>query len=105
MAVIHATNRAGKALTIEGKVGATLMENLRDHDIDVEAICGGCCSCATCHVLIDDAWAAKLAPRSADEQELVEQTSAYKPANSRLSCQIKFTAALDGITLTVGPSE
>jgi 2Fe-2S ferredoxin len=105
MAVIHVTNRAGKTHTIEGKIGATLMENLRDADLDVEAICGGCCSCATCHVLVDDAWTAKLSPRSADEQELVEQTSSYKASSSRLSCQIKFSEALDGITVVVAPSE
>jgi 2Fe-2S ferredoxin len=105
MAAIHVTNRAGKQRTIEGKAGSTLMENLRDNDVDVEAICGGCCSCATCHVFIDDAWVPKLAPRSADEQELVEQTSSYNAANSRLSCQIKITDALNGITVTVAPSE
>ncbi len=105
MAVINVTNRAGKAETITGKVGNTLMENLRDAGLDVEAICGGCCSCATCHVFIDDAWTAKMPARSADELELVEQTRAFKPANSRLSCQIKFTDAMDGLTVTVAPAE
>ncbi len=105
MAVIHVTNRAGQKQTITGKLGHTIMENLRDNDLDVEAICGGCCSCATCHVFIDDAWAGKLSPRSADEQELVEQTNSFKPLNSRLSCQIKFTAPLDGIVVTVAPAE
>jgi len=105
MPVIHVTNRAGQKSTIEGKVGQTLMEILRDKNMDVEAICGGCCSCATCHVFIDDAWTAKLPAKSADEQELVEETEAYQPNNSRLSCQIKFTEALDGITVTVAPEE
>ena len=105
MAVINVTNRAGKAETITGKVGNTLMENLRDAGLDVEAICGGCCSCATCHVFIDEAWTAKMPARSADELELVEQTRAFKPANSRLSCQIKFTDAMDGLTVTVAPAE
>jgi len=105
MAVINVTNRAGKTETITGKVGNTLMENLRDAGLDVEAICGGCCSCATCHVFIDDAWTAKMPARSADELELVEQTRSFKPANSRLSCQIKFTDAMDGLTVTVAPAE
>lgn len=105
MPVLHVTNRAGQKQTLEGKAGNTLMEILRDNNIDVEAICGGCCSCATCHVFIDDAWAAKLPPRSADEQELVEETESYKAANSRLSCQINFTDALNGLSLTVAPSE
>ena len=105
MAIINVTNRRGEKHVIEGKVGTTLMENLRDNDMDVEAVCGGCCSCATCHVFIDDAWAAKLPARAEDEQELVESTNSYKPKNSRLSCQIKLTPALDGITLTVAPEE
>ncbi len=105
MAVINVTNRAGKTESINGKVGNTLMEILRDAGQDVEAICGGCCSCATCHVFIDDAWTAKMPPRSEDETELVEQTNAFKPANSRLSCQIKFTDAMDGLAVTVAPAE
>jgi ferredoxin, 2Fe-2S len=105
MAVINVINRAGKAHTIPGKVGNSLMENLRDAGMDVEAICGGCCSCATCHVFIDDAWVNKIPQPSADEAELVEQTNSYKAGNSRLSCQIKFTEALDGISLTVAPAE
>ena len=105
MAVIHVTNRAGKTQAVTGKVGNTLMEILRDADLDVEAICGGCCSCATCHVFVDDAWTGKVPPRSADEMELVEQTKSFKAANSRLSCQIKFAEALDGIVVTVAPAE
>jgi 2Fe-2S ferredoxin len=105
MPVLHVVNRAGQKHTIEGKVGQTLMEILRDHNMDVEAICGGCCSCATCHVFIDDAWVSQMPARSADELELVEQTRAFRPANSRLSCQIKFTEALDGLAVTVAPEE
>ncbi len=105
MVAIHVTNRAGQAHTLQGQSGSTLMEVLRDANMDVEAICGGCCSCAPCHVFIDGAWTAKLPPRSADEQELVEETESYRPDNSRLSCQIKLTDALDGLTLTVAPEE
>lgn len=105
MATIRVINRAGEKHEIEGKTGTTLMEILRDNDMDVEAICGGCCSCATCHVFIDDAWAAKLPSRSEDEQELVEETENYKADNSRLSCQITVTDELNGINLTVAPEE
>ncbi len=105
MATIHVVNRAGEKHEIEGKTGATLMEALRDNDMDVEAICGGCCSCATCHVFIDDEWTAKLPGRSEDEQELVEETEHYKADNSRLSCQIQLSDELDGISLTVAPEE
>ena len=105
MVTIHVTNRAGQKHTVESAAGSTLMEALRDHNMDVEAICGGCCSCATCHVFVDDAWMAKLSPRSADEQELVQETESYRPANSRLSCQITLDNALNGISLTVAPEE
>ena len=105
MAKIHATNRNGAVVSFEGDTRLTLMENLRDNGLDVEASCGGCCSCATCHVFVDDAWAAKLSAISDDEQELVEQTTFYKPGRSRLSCQVMFSDALDGIVLTVAPAE
>jgi len=105
MPVINVTNRAGEQRVVEGKPGSTVMEILRDADMDVEAICGGCCSCATCHVFVDDAWFGKVGTRSEDEQELVEQTDAYEPNNSRLSCQIKFSDELDGLVVTVAPAE
>jgi 2Fe-2S ferredoxin len=105
MAVLHVTNRAGETFAVEGKPGNTVMEILRDADVDVEAICGGCCSCATCHVFVDDAWIEKTGSRSEDEQELVEQTDSFKPDNSRLSCQIRFTDALDGLAVTVAPPD
>lgn len=105
MPVLHVTNRAGEKHTIEAKSGQNLMEVLRDKNMDVEAICGGCCSCATCHVFIDEPWAVKLPAKSADEQELVEETESYQAPRSRLSCQIKITDALDGMTLQVAPEE
>lgn len=105
MAKIHVTTRAGDKVTFDGDTTRTVMENLRDKGLDVEAFCGGCCSCATCHVFIDPAWIDKIHAISADEKELVESTSAYKPGQSRLSCQIMFTDALDGLVLTVAPAE
>ena len=105
MVAINVTNRAGAQHAVEGKAGNTLMEVLRDHNMDVEAICGGCCSCATCHVFIAPEWTAKLPARSADEQELLQETSSYRPDTSRLSCQIQLTDALNGIAVTVAPEE
>lgn len=105
MATLNVTNRAGEAHQIEAKAGATLMEILRDNDMDVEAICGGCCSCATCHIFIDDAWADKIPEKSEDEQELVEETETYQANNSRLSCQVTMTDELDGLTIMVAPEE
>ena len=105
MAVIHVTNRAGEKHTVDAKPGNTIMEILRDAEMDVEAICGGCCSCATCHVFVDDSWIGKVGACSEDEQDLVEQTSYYKPDNSRLSCQIEFSNQLDGLVVEVAPAE
>ena len=105
MAIINVTNRAGEAHQFEAKIGATLMEILRDNDMDVEAICGGCCSCATCHIFVDDAWVDKIPAKSEDEQELVEETETYQAINSRLSCQVSMTNDLDGLTIVVAPEE
>jgi len=105
MATIHVINRAGDKHEIKSKSGSTLMEILRDNNMDVEAICGGCCSCATCHVFIDDEWTRKLPAMSDDEKELVEETESYKVANSRLSCQVILTDELDGMSLMVAPEE
>ncbi|MDF1720394.1 MAG: 2Fe-2S iron-sulfur cluster-binding protein [Minwuia sp.] len=102
MPVIHITNRAGTETTLEAESGISVMENLRDNDYEVDAICGGSCACATCHVYIDAAWQSKLAPPEPDEQGLVEDEPTFKPT-SRLSCQIEMTDALDGLKLTIAP--
>lgn len=105
MATLHVTNRAGDKHVIEAKVGANVMEILRDNDMDVEAICGGCCSCATCHIFVDGDWPAKLPALSEDEQELVEETESYQEGRSRLSCQVTLSDDLDGMSITVAPEE
>ncbi len=105
MAKIHVTTQDGEKMEIEADAnGDSLMEILRDNGIELEAICGGVCSCATCHIYVDDAWGEKLPARSDDEYELVSSTEHYQES-SRLSCQIPFKAELDGITLTVAPEE
>lgn len=81
------------------------MEALRDSGFDdIQAICGGCCACATCHVYVDDAFLSSLPEPSRDERELLE-TSTQVTRNSRLSCQIPVTAALDGLRLTIAPED
>ena len=81
------------------------MENIRDLDNSVDAICGGLCSCATCHVFVDPAWMAKLPPRSDEEAELLGDLSSFNESQSRLSCQLTVSDALDGLVLTVAPEE
>jgi len=104
MPTIHITNRAGETSTLEAETGISVMENLRDNDYEVEAICGGSCACATCHIYVDDAWMDKVPEQDEDEKDLVSDEPTYKP-NSRLSCQIEMTDALDGLTLTIAPED
>ena len=104
MARIHVTDREGESLVIEGQTGVSVMETLRELDNGVEALCGGMCSCATCHSYIDRAWFDKLPPRSPEEDELLSELE-YVREYSRLTCQVRFSEDLDGLTLTVAPEE
>ena len=105
MATMYVTDREGGEHVIEIDNGANIMEPLREIDNGVEALCGGMCSCATCHVFIEDEWAQKLGDASDDELELLEDTECYREGNSRLSCQVVMSAELDGMRLTIAPEE
>ena len=97
--------RNGQERTIPAQSGLSVMENLRDNGIDeVLALCGGCCSCATCHVYVDEAFAGAPGKPGADEDDLLG-TSDHRTAESRLSCQIPMTDALDGLRVTVAPED
>lgn len=67
----------------------------------IEAECGGCCSCATCHVYVDESWMAKLPAKDGMEDELLSGVAAERKPTSRLSCQINMTADLDGLTVRI----
>ena len=67
----------------------------------IVAECGGSAMCATCHVYVDEAWADRLPPPLATELEMLECTAAERLPNSRLSCQIKLSAALDGLVVRI----
>jgi 2Fe-2S ferredoxin len=102
MATIKATDREGETREIEATVGWSVMEILRENDLPVEAACGGCCACATCHVYVAEAWLGKLAPATDEEDRMLDE--AYQvQENSRLSCQIPFKNDLDGLELTLAP--
>jgi len=89
----------------EAEAGLSVMEVIRDNGVDeLLALCGGCCSCATCHVFVDDAFADKLPKMSEDENDLLD-SSDHRQANSRLSCQIPMTDALDGLRVTIAPED
>ncbi|RYD58052.1 MAG: 2Fe-2S iron-sulfur cluster binding domain-containing protein, partial [Sphingomonadales bacterium] len=78
---------------------------IRENGFDeLLALCGGCCSCATCHVHVDPEFAAKLPPLSEDEDDLLESSSG-RDERSRLSCQLPFTDALDGLRVTIAEED
>jgi 2Fe-2S ferredoxin len=105
MAKMLVTDREGEVHELEGTLGVKLMETLREYDYGVTAICGGLCSCATCHIFIDPDWMPRLPAPQGDEKELLVELQYYDPERSRLSCQVDFTEALDGLRLTVAPDE
>ncbi len=105
MPTLHITDRAGKAHTVQVDNGLTLMEPLRELDDGIEALCGGMCSCATCHVFVTPEWFSKLTTVHSDEQELLESTENFRAGESRLACQVKVTEAINGIRITVAPEE
>lgn len=105
MTQLHVTRLNGETETIPVKEGMTVMEALRDNGFDeLLALCGGRCSCATCHVYVDQNFAEALPPMSSDENDLLD-SSDHRTANSRLSCQLPISAALDGMTVTIAPED
>lgn len=102
---IHVTSPDGGSIKIEAEEGATLMNVLRDNDIEgVEALCGGTCTCSTCHVWIEPSALDLLPAPSAQEVDVLE-LSEHHQANSRLSCQIQLSPGLDGLCVTIAPSD
>ncbi|MFZ4381052.1 MAG: 2Fe-2S iron-sulfur cluster-binding protein [Sandarakinorhabdus sp.] len=105
MASITITTRSGEERVLPAQPGMSVMEIIKDAGIDeLLALCGGCCSCATCHVHVDAADMARTGPAGADEADLLDSSDHNQP-NSRLSCQIPFTAALDGLRVTIAPED
>ena len=105
MPQLTVVNRAGEESTITVQDGLTVMEAIRDNGFDeLLALCGGCCSCATCHVHVDPEFAGLLPPLSQDEDDLLD-SSDDRDATSRLSCQIPFTDALDGLRVRIAEED
>ena len=102
MPVLTVTTRDGSVRDIDGQAGLSVMEAIRDGGIDeLAAICGGCCSCATCHVYVDATDLATLPPMAADEDDLLDG-SKHRTARSRLSCQV---AMVDGLRVEIAPED
>jgi len=99
------TTREGETRTLEAPTGLSVMEAIRDGGIDeLLALCGGVCSCATCHVHVDPEFAEQLPAMSEDENELLDGAGG-RDARSRLSCQIRMNDSLAGLRVTIAQAD
>ena len=105
MPSIIVRTRSGDEHVLAVKAGLSLMELIRDAGVgELLALCGGCRSCATCHVYVDPSFVDRLAPMSADENDLLDGSD-HRTERSRLSCQISVRDALDGLRVTIAPED
>jgi 2Fe-2S ferredoxin len=101
MAKITYITHDGTAYEVEAENGSTVMENAIKNGVPgIEAECGGACSCATCHVYVDDEWTSLTGEPEPMEEDMLDFAYDVRP-NSRLSCQIKVSDALDGLVVRV----
>jgi 2Fe-2S ferredoxin len=99
---LHIIEADGRRHDLSVPTGQSLMRAAVAADVDaIKADCGGTLTCATCHVFVDEAWFGALTPADADEDAMLEMTAAERQPNSRLSCQVQLTAAMDGLVVTV----
>lgn len=103
MGKINATDRDGKHYQLEARERTSLMEILRQGGLSLEALCGGSCLCATCHVFVEATWLDKLLPATEAEVFTLQDEAEDIQPNSRLSCQIQWHQGLDGIQLSIAP--
>lgn len=100
MVKITYIEHGGKEHVVEVKEGLTVMEGARDNNVPgIDADCGGACACSTCHVYVDPKWADKLPTKDAMEEDMLDFAYEPDPARSRLTCQVKVTAELDGLVV------
>jgi ferredoxin, 2Fe-2S len=105
MAKLVVVSRDGSEQTVEAQAGVSVMEVIRDAGNDeLLALCGGCCSCATCHVYVEPSFADKLPSMGEDENDLLD-SSDHRNETSRLSCQVVMTEDLDGLRVTIAPED
>ncbi|MGE4326314.1 MAG: 2Fe-2S iron-sulfur cluster-binding protein [Pseudodonghicola sp.] len=107
MSKLTVTDRSGQTheLSGEGFASLNIMEIIRDSGAEeILAICGGCCSCSTCHIHVDPEDWPRLPPMGADEDGLLDGSD-FRTEFSRLSCQIRFNDSLDGLRVTVAPED
>ena len=102
MGIIKVKDREGEVHELKAEIGSTIMEIIRDAGLDIEAACGGCCACATCHVYITNDKINKLNSIEDDEESMLDQAFDVEK-NSRLGCQIEYTDEMDGMEITLAP--
>jgi len=102
MGIIKVKDREGEVQELKAEIGSTIMEIIRDAGLDIEAACGGCCACATCHVYITNDKIEKLIAKDDDEESMLDQAFDVEK-NSRLGCQIEYTDEMDGMEITLAP--
>lgn len=105
MPAMIVVTREGAEHTLEGAEGHSVMEIIRDAGIDeLLALCGGCASCATCHIHVDGSFLALLPPMGDDENDLLD-SSEDRDETSRLSCQLPFSDALKGLRVRIAAQD
>lgn len=99
------TTRTGEQRSVEFTPGSTAMQAIYDANFaGILALCGGVCSCATCHIYVDPRFADALPKMSVDENDLLEGSS-HRKERSRLSCQFRLSPELDGLRVTIAPED
>lgn len=105
MPTLIVVDRKGNEKAVTGESGLSVMEVIRDNGFDeLLALCGGSCSCATCHIHVDSDWSAKVGNPHEDEADLLD-SSDHRTATSRLACQIQFSDELDGLKVTIAQED
>jgi len=102
MGIIKVKDREGITHELKADIGFTIMEIIRDAGLDIEAACGGCCACATCHIYITNDKIEKLIAIDDDEESMLDQAFDVEK-NSRLGCQLEYMDEMDGMELTLAP--
>lgn len=104
MISIKVTDLDGREHEVQAQTDIPLMETLREAEWGVAAVCGGMCSCGTCHVYVEPEWLDSFPEKSVEEEDLLDFLDYTKP-NSRLSCQLLIEPQHDGLALTLAPEE
>ncbi|MCX5542125.1 2Fe-2S iron-sulfur cluster-binding protein [Paraburkholderia sp. CNPSo 3076] len=105
MSAIIVTTREGEVYELAAQVGMSVMEIIRDAGLDeLLALCGGCCSCATCHIYVEGGPTEALAEITDQENDLLD-SSDHRSDKSRLSCQLTYSDALAGLRVQIAPKD